>query len=270
MERINCPIKVETGIEFNVDTTDSEYKPTLLRTLVEDVKKQVSDGAIGGYKQIYMGSVSRRSRGVVLARKVSETDLYCRFNTESIDREYRPLLILIGRSGTGKTTAAERLKNKTGIRDWREVHSYTTRPERCWHEWGHRFVTEEEFNKIPTNEIVAYMEYRGYCYCATRSQLNESDIYVVDPGGYEMLKSQYHDRKMLVIELTASRDILKERMLKRGNDKEEVEDRLTKDDVLFSDVHADLSINTDNLKPGMVADKIKEFLDEYLMDNLMI
>lgn len=155
-----------------------------------------------------------------------------------------PLIILIGRSGAGKTSVAEYLHKKYG---WLQVESYTTRPKRSADEIGHRFVTEAEFDEIPKDEIKGYMEYRGYRYGATKEQLDEANMYVVDPGGYETLKQQYQDRPLYAIKLTASRDVLKERMEARGTSEKEIDDRLWKDEELFRDFQVDAEINTDHL-----------------------
>lgn len=155
-----------------------------------------------------------------------------------------PLIILIGRSGAGKTSVAEYLHKKYG---WLQVESYTTRPKRSADEIGHRFVTEAEFDEIPKDEIKGYMEYRGYRYGATKEQLDEANMYVVDPGGYETLKQQYQDRPLYAIKLTASRYVLKERMEARGTSEKEIDDRLWKDEELFRDFQVDAEINTDHL-----------------------
>lgn len=169
-----------------------------------------------------------------------------------------PLIVLIGRSGVGKTSVAEYLCHEYG---WTQVESYTTRPKRTENEKGHLFISESEFNDIPGEDLVAYMEYRGFRYGATKTQLNRANLYVVDPGGYEMLKKVYHDRAMFSIKLTASRDVLEDRMRKRGNSEEEIADRLQKDDKIFNSFEADTEINTDNLTISEVGERIKNMIE---------
>lgn len=167
----------------------------------------------------------------------------------------RPLIILIGRSGTGKTSVAKYLYDTYG---WKQIDSYTTRPKRTEDEVGHNFVTDEEFDRIPKEEIMAYVEYCGHRYCATRSQLNTADLYVVEPDGYKVLKKLYHDRFMFSINLTASKDILEQRMKKRGGCTDEtIKDRLEQDDVIFDNVATDAIIDTSRLSIKEVGDKIK-------------
>ena len=55
------------------------------------------------------------------------------------------IICIVGRSGSGKTTAAEYLEELYGLKS---IQSYTTRPKRKPNETGHTFVTEDEFDKI--------------------------------------------------------------------------------------------------------------------------
>lgn len=164
-----------------------------------------------------------------------------------------PLIALIGRSGVGKTSVAKYLEDKY---DWTQVESYTTRPKRNKDEKGHQFITEPQFNSIPKEEIMAYMRYRGYQYGATEDQLNEANLYVVDPGGYKMLKERYKNRPILAIKLAASRDILESRMRTRGTSEQEIADRIEKDNDIFDNFQSDVEISTDNLSISEVGEEI--------------
>lgn len=173
---------------------------------------------------------------------------------ETMDTSNRPLIVLIGRSGTGKTCAIRYLNDAYG---WQSIDSYTTGPKRSEDEKGHTFVTDEEFDRIPKEEIMAYVEYCGYRYCATRSQLNDADLYVVDPDGYEYLKNKYHDRPIISIALTASRDTLEKRMKERGGCTDEaINYRLEQDDLIFKNLKTDITINTDQLSIAQVGETI--------------
>lgn len=99
------------------------------------------------------------------------------------------ILCIVGRSGSGKTTIAEKLEKRGFV----AVQSYTTRKPRFEGERGHTFVSDEEFNKL--KNILAYNEYNGARYCTTMSQIDNSDVYVVDIPGLKMLQEKYHGLK---------------------------------------------------------------------------
>ena len=56
------------------------------------------------------------------------------------------IILLAGKSGSGKSSVVEYLYKKYGLR---EVLSYTTRPKRSKNDNTHIFVTDEEFDRIP-------------------------------------------------------------------------------------------------------------------------
>lgn len=98
----------------------------------------------------------------------------------------KPLFLFIGKSASGKTTIANMLEEREGMK---QVQSYTTRPPRFEGEVGHRFITDDECNNL--EDIVASTLYNGYWYCATLDQINEADIYVIDiTGAKELLRNR--------------------------------------------------------------------------------
>ena len=83
------------------------------------------------------------------------------------------------------------------------LQSYTTRPKRTPNETGHTFVSNDEFNNL--ENICAYGEFGGYKYCATKEQVDNSDIYVIDSQGVEYFKKYYHGkRKPIVVYISIS------------------------------------------------------------------
>ena len=123
------------------------------------------------------------------------------------------ILLLVGKSGSGKSTVAEALHNAY---EWRILQSYTTRPKRYANESGHIFINKEEFDRL--ENLCAYTIFDGYEYCATQEQVDNAEIYIIDPTGVEYFKKLYKGDKMVIpIYLDASDKILWERMRKRGD-----------------------------------------------------
>ena len=169
-------------------------------------------------------------------------------------KHVEPLIIIMGKSGTGKTSVATYLHDKL---DWQQIESYTTRPRRTAEEAGHHFISDAEFDQIPANDRIAYMEYCGYRYCAKREQLDEADLYVVTPDGYESVKAQYQSRPLITVLLTASEETLKNRMRMRGgNTEDDLNKKIQQDNVIFQNVEADVTLATDRLSVQEIGDII--------------
>lgn len=164
------------------------------------------------------------------------------------------LILLVGKSGSGKSTFQQELEKRWYLRS---VQSYTTRPKRSENETGHIFVTKEEFDALDNK--VAYTEFDGYEYCATKEQLDKNDIYIIDPQGLESLKQNYDGKFLFVVYLDANEYFCTQRMLMRGDNIEKVGERIEHDREAFEDVGFDCILNAN----GTIEDMLKEFSDIY-------
>lgn len=155
------------------------------------------------------------------------------------------IILLVGPSGSGKSTIANKLHNDFGLK---VVQSYTTRPKRYPGETGHIFVSDIEFNKIKNK--VAYTEFDEYRYCATAEQVEECDIYVIDPAGVRFFWSHYRGKKRVeLVQLFVEQKVLRKRLEARGDSPLSIEHRLKQDPVIFGDIlpgaHCLSGLNTD-------------------------
>lgn len=148
----------------------------------------------------------------------------------------------MGRSGAGKTSIVEGLEKQYGLKS---VQSYTTRPKRREDETGHIFVTESEMP--PREQMVAYTKFNGYHYWATSKQVDNADLYVIDPAGIEFFKKNYKgNKKIKVVEIYASPYICQQRMETRGDSPSQIVERSLNDSIEFKDFDKDITIINDD------------------------
>ena len=136
-----------------------------------------------------------------------------------------PLYLFVGKSASGKTTIADLLESKYGLK---QVRSYTTRKPRYENEPGHIFVSEQDFESL--GDLAAYTFYNGNHYGTTFDQLNECSIYVIDPSGVETLLSKYIGRPIVILYFNASVYTRINRMLDRGDSDTQIVGRLLQDE----------------------------------------
>ena len=159
------------------------------------------------------------------------------------------IYLIMGESGSGKTALSSILE-KVGFD---VLKSYTSRPKRFADEGGHIFITPKKSIDyrfgLFRNSIVAYTEFDGYDYFATKKQIYENDIYIVDPDGIRFLKNYFKDDadiKIVTIYLKVSLTRRICRMLKRG-DKLKVIKRLFNDFKKFKHKEYDYIIENEDI-----------------------
>lgn len=151
-----------------------------------------------------------------------------------------PLLLLAGKSGSGKDTVAHIICKDLGVS---QVASYTTRPMRPGevNGVGHVFISDAEYDRIPEQAIVASTVFSGHRYCATVAQLDDAGVYIVDRKGIEDVRDHYH-APLLVVLLDTTDAVRRERMAKRGDSKASIEERIANDRVMFAGIEEDCDI----------------------------
>lgn len=143
----------------------------------------------------------------------------------------KPLITLTGKSGSGKNYIANKLERK----GYTSVKSYTTRPVRPNDESDintHTFISPDRVSDY-TGDIVADTYFNGAYYFATRQQLNNADIYILDKDGLKQLLRNYYDRDILSFYIDCDSSICAERMSKRGDSDEAIMSRLQYDAKAF-------------------------------------
>ena len=75
------------------------------------------------------------------------------------------LYLIVGASGSGKTTVANVLEEKYG---YKQLQSYTTRPMRTENEISHTFVNDAFFDQL--TDFIGYTSYGNYRYGRQQSK----------------------------------------------------------------------------------------------------
>lgn len=98
----------------------------------------------------------------------------------------KPLYLIVGASGAGKTTVVRYLEE---VYDYKSIPSYTTRPKRTEDEYGHIFVSNDDFPN--ENDCVGFTNYCGNKYGVTKEQFEDPTYhtYVIDTKGVYRLKN---------------------------------------------------------------------------------
>jgi len=138
------------------------------------------------------------------------------------------LIVVSAPSGAGKTTICKEVLNI--VPELRFSISCTTRNPRKGETDGrdYHFITREEFEtRISGGDFIEWAENHGHLYGTLKEDVEALTaagydvLFDVDPRGAKELKSQYNNAVFVFI-LPPSIDVLKERLQKRGSEKDAV------------------------------------------------
>lgn len=171
------------------------------------------------------------------------------------------LYCIIGASGSGKTTITSKLEELYGLIS---IQSYTTRKPRFRNERGHIFITKPAFDKLPNK--IAYTKFADNEYCATVDQVNNCNLYVIDPKGVEELKNNYKgSKKIYTIYIDCRLTDRYNRMKSRGNTYNEALKRIINDTIEFREYKDRCNFvvqNNNSNDIGDVVDNVWSFINK--------
>lgn len=139
------------------------------------------------------------------------------------------IVVLVGPSASGKTTIQNELA-------FPKIVTTTTRPKREGERSGidYHFMTKEKFKlAIINEEFVEYVEYAGNFYGSLKQTIEaaiNSDGYhsiVLDIQGAMKLKGIFPN-EVIVIVITAPKDVIEKRLIERNELPEVIERRLAR------------------------------------------
>lgn len=151
------------------------------------------------------------------------------------------MLIVLGKTASGKDTIVNELVSKHGFK---KVVTYTTRPMRKKEipDVTYHYISEQEFlEKVQKGFFAEYKAYKteeGIWYYGSAIQdytnADEKCVIILTPSGLkDILKLKIEFSSIYVY---ANNLTIKERLVKRGDRKEEAERRLKQDNIDFKSV----------------------------------
>jgi hypothetical protein len=150
----------------------------------------------------------------------------------------KTIFCIVGESGSGKDTLVSYTLKEFGI-PFKTVISYTDRKMRENETNGveHHFVSKDTMVDLLKNmEIAAYTKIGDTSYCTLLSDLEESDISIIDPNRLNGLKIKYGDRfNFVTIYIDCPYNERKKRLENRSDFKSSFEKRAFDEEERFTE-----------------------------------
>ena len=148
------------------------------------------------------------------------------------------MIILVGASASGKTEICKALCYKYGFK---------------------KFVTT----------TTRYVQYNGNYYGTEKNQIDDKTVLIVEPSGLKAF-NKLNDEHIVSFLLIARKSVRKERMIFRGDDLSQIEERLKVDDFNFNRKHVgkvDFIIPSDDSGILELAEKINQLYQEKINED---
>ena len=181
------------------------------------------------------------------------------------------IIALIGKTSSGKTTIAKELVKNHG---YHQIVTFTSRPKRKGEKDGvtYHYISEEDFKqRIEEGFFAEWKTYDtkfGTWYYGTAlDDLKMADaktVIILTPDGYRDILDKLLE-KPKAIYIYANNATIKKRLIKRGDNKEEADRRLKRDNEDFKGVENEVDrivYNNYDTKIEDVIEKILDFVEE--------
>lgn len=148
------------------------------------------------------------------------------------------MLIIIGKTCSGKDTIINELVQKY---HYNKIFTYTTRPKREGENSTYKFISNEEFrDKINDGFFMEYKTYESkngvWQYGSRKRDLCNADdksVVILTPAGYKDFLHELPKKMHKSIYIYVNNQTIKNRSIKRKDDKLEAERRLRHDNEAF-------------------------------------
>lgn len=172
------------------------------------------------------------------------------------------MLVIVGPSACGKTQIVQQLIKSYHME---KLVTYTSRSMRKGEIDGrdYNFISTEEFmDKIDKGFFIEYVKYNDNYYGTPCSALTQNKVVILEPTG---LKHYLEKARELIniVYLRCSKEVLKIRMINRGDKLEDIEKRLINDAKSFTSEIEDLADFVIDTTPSNVYDDAKRIYEYY-------
>ena len=134
-------------------------------------------------------------------------------------------------------------------------------------EYVHTVISDEEFKEL--EGICAYTYFDRHHYCATKEQIDDSDLYIIDPYGVRYFMEKYNGRKIpMVVYIHADKRTRRKRMAKRGDKEYKIRQRIAHDESAFANVDEYAMHRYNNVEEGDVEKIATDIYRKFFRDGL--
>jgi len=173
------------------------------------------------------------------------------------------MIVLVGASGSGKSSVAKELEK----RGYSRVVTYTTRPMRDGEKDGvdYHFLSDEDFDAIE-DSFAEHSTYRGWkygCYISDKDINNKDSVVILTPKGMRRLLYPLYPKGIFTVYLDVDRGSRLIKMIQRGDDIEEAYRRSLSDVGMFDGVEDEVDFHIPNLEYSLSIKEIADIIERY-------
>lgn len=182
------------------------------------------------------------------------------------------MICLVGKTASGKDTIKQELL-KMG---YESVITTTTRPMRPGEvqDVSYHFIDKSQFRRLNIQgffaETTSYDTVHGTWYYGTQKkdlEDNDNKIIILNPDGIKKLSESIDLKKWYIVYLNCSDEVIRERLDKRGDNKDEAVRRIAADKNDFEDIekYANVIVTNNGYRSAsMIAESINFLYKDFL------